>query len=74
MNMLSRKFSEGSQTQSSTDSHGSWELSVLLQLDFLMRTGSNDATSGSARGDGGSRSLTPSDVLNGTLKALLIGA
>jgi hypothetical protein len=52
--------------------------SCSLDLDFLigktMRTGSNDATSGPAWGDGGSRSLTPSDVLNGTLKALPTGA
>jgi hypothetical protein len=87
MNMLSRTFSEGGQNRSSTDSRGSpmsttGTVSAVaapcsLDLDFLigktMRRGSNDATSGPGRGDGG-RSLTPADELNGTLKALLTGA
>jgi hypothetical protein len=76
MNMLSRMCSEGSQNQSATDSRGSPMLisadaaSCSLDLDFLLRTGSKDATSGPGRGDGGRRSFTPSDVLNGTLEAL----
>jgi hypothetical protein len=69
MNMLNKTFPEGSQNQSSTDSHGSPILlsvgtssnsaaaSSSLDLDFLigktMKTGSNDTTSGPGGGGSG---------------------